>query len=228
MNYEGDYRWELTSEVYHPMVINGTATMLIKEYQLGKRNNKTGLEEIPEDLGMAKPDTYPLSSLEECIEAANALNDDEEDIQYEGFVVVDKDWRRLKIKSPEYVAAHKIMSNHNVNKEHIIEMIKKYPHEIDDICVAFPYLAVYYRYYQFRMIELEYDVDRYITYVKNLYDEFNGDRKAVALAIKDNRLSAFGFAALKGDCTAKELLENMSQKRYMRLITDYTPHELST
>jgi len=28
-NYEGDYRWELTSEVYHPMVINGTTTMLI-------------------------------------------------------------------------------------------------------------------------------------------------------------------------------------------------------
>ena len=30
-DYEGDYRWELTSEVYHPMVINGTATMLIKD-----------------------------------------------------------------------------------------------------------------------------------------------------------------------------------------------------
>gem|GEM_PF-1315025 len=30
-NYDGDYRWELTSEVYHPMVINGTATMLIKD-----------------------------------------------------------------------------------------------------------------------------------------------------------------------------------------------------
>ena len=29
--YEGDYRWELTSEVYHPMVINGVTTMLIKD-----------------------------------------------------------------------------------------------------------------------------------------------------------------------------------------------------
>ncbi len=27
--FDGSYRWELTSEVYHPMVINGTATMLI-------------------------------------------------------------------------------------------------------------------------------------------------------------------------------------------------------
>ena len=31
LNYDGDYRWELTSEVYHPMVINGTKTMLIKD-----------------------------------------------------------------------------------------------------------------------------------------------------------------------------------------------------
>ncbi|MBR4743876.1 MAG: Cna B-type domain-containing protein, partial [Oscillospiraceae bacterium] len=30
-DYEGDYRWELTSEIYHPMVINGTTTMLIKD-----------------------------------------------------------------------------------------------------------------------------------------------------------------------------------------------------
>ena len=29
--YEGSYRWELTSEVYHPMVINGKSTMLIKD-----------------------------------------------------------------------------------------------------------------------------------------------------------------------------------------------------
>ncbi|MBR3395027.1 MAG: VWA domain-containing protein, partial [Firmicutes bacterium] len=35
---ENDYRWELTSEVYHPMVINGTATMLIKD------ENATGTE----------------------------------------------------------------------------------------------------------------------------------------------------------------------------------------
>ena len=31
VTYEGDYRWELTSEIYHPMVINGTKTMLIKD-----------------------------------------------------------------------------------------------------------------------------------------------------------------------------------------------------
>ncbi len=31
VEYSGNYRWELTSEVYHPMVINGTATMLIQD-----------------------------------------------------------------------------------------------------------------------------------------------------------------------------------------------------
>jgi len=36
--YTGDYRWELTSEVYHPMVIDGSATMLIKD------DNVTGTE----------------------------------------------------------------------------------------------------------------------------------------------------------------------------------------
>ena len=223
LDEEMTYIFELVSPLQQ-IVIYYPKTLL---YHIGTRNITTG-EEDWRYIGILHPEIYQLNTLDDCLSAANKLNADETQVGGEGFVVVDKDWRRLKIKSPEYVAAHKIMSNHNINKEHIIEMIKKYPHEIDDICVAFPYLAVYYRYYQFRMIELEYDVDRYITYVRNLYDEFNGDRKAVALAIKDNRLSAFGFAALKGDCTAKELLENMSQKRYMRLITDYTPHELST
>ena len=30
-DYEGNYRWELTSEVYHPMVIDGVTTMLIQD-----------------------------------------------------------------------------------------------------------------------------------------------------------------------------------------------------
>lgn len=223
LDEEMTYIFELVSP-FQQIVIYYPKTLL---YHIGTRNNNTG-EEDWRYIGVLHPEIYQLNTLDDCLSAANKLNADETQVGGEGFVVVDKNWRRLKIKSPEYVAAHKIRGNRNVDKKYIIEIIKEFPDKIDEICADFPDLAVYYRYYQYKMTELEYDTDRFITYVRNLYKEFNGDRKAVALAIKNNRLAAFGFDALKSDATAKELLENASSKRYMGLIVDYSPHDLST
>lgn len=55
---------------------------------------------IAEKCGYKMPATYPLSNLEECLEAARKLTPD----VAEGFVVVDANFNRIKIKSPTYVA----------------------------------------------------------------------------------------------------------------------------
>ena len=65
---------------------------------IGVRNNKT-LEELNVKLdGFRHPRIFDLHSLEQCEEY---LKTSEEFI--EGFVIVDKNWNRLKIKSPRYL-----------------------------------------------------------------------------------------------------------------------------
>jgi len=87
-------------------------------YHTGTRNLTTGEEENL-DLGIRKPKSYPLHTLGEVIEAAKILPFSEE-----GYVVVDSQWGRNKIKSPQYVAAHRLKDNGNVNPSRVLEMIK--------------------------------------------------------------------------------------------------------
>lgn len=75
-----------------------------KIYHLATRNNET-LEEFNDDIGIEKPKEYPLHSLDATIKAAEALNKEGTTINDEGFVVVDGNWNRIKIKSPLYLMA---------------------------------------------------------------------------------------------------------------------------
>jgi len=53
-------------------------------------------------LNLYVPRRYPLHNIEDCVKAAQALVPTD----HEGFVVVDKDYNRVKIKSPAYVMLH--------------------------------------------------------------------------------------------------------------------------
>lgn len=92
-------------------------------YFIGKRNAITFEEVAPSaDEILSKlikvPASYSLSSLEDCLAATSKMSYDEE-----GFVVVDKNWNRVKIKSPEYVAVHHIRSNIN-SKRAILKILE--------------------------------------------------------------------------------------------------------
>lgn len=87
-------------------------------YHIGTRSNIT-LEEVNQDIGIKKPREYSLHSLEDCITATQHMPFSEE-----GFVVVDKYFQRVKIKSPAYVSAHHLRGEGTLNNKRIIEMIK--------------------------------------------------------------------------------------------------------
>jgi hypothetical protein len=61
---------------------------------------------------------FPLTNLEEVIQAANNLNA----LSQEGYVVVDDNFHRIKIKSPIYVALHHIKDG-SLNRR-LMEIIK--------------------------------------------------------------------------------------------------------
>lgn len=91
-----------------------------KLYYLGQRHNATGQEVNMRDLYsqyFPVPKEYEIKGLENLIEAAATF-----DSQNEGFVVVDKDFNRIKVKSPAYVLAHHTMTG-LVSKKSLVTII---------------------------------------------------------------------------------------------------------
>lgn len=96
----------------------------IKLYFHGWRDN-ISLNERPfvdSDLCLSfpTPEIYSLKSLDECIAATQAMPWDEE-----GYVVVDKNFNRVKIKSPAYCAVHHLSPNGNLSIHRAIDLYMK-------------------------------------------------------------------------------------------------------
>jgi hypothetical protein len=108
------YMFELVSP-YNRVVIPYTETKL---YHIGSRNNKT-LKEEELDIGIEKPKEDSLSTLEDCLWATERMPFSEE-----GYVVVDSRYNRVKIKSPNYVAAHHLKNNGAVTRNRILDIIR--------------------------------------------------------------------------------------------------------
>ena len=95
-------------------------------YFLGARTNSSGeefycSELIAGALGLGKfkrPAHYSLTSLDDCIKAAELKTWDDE-----GFVVCDANFNRVKIKSPAYVLAHFMRNNNVITRKHLIRVI---------------------------------------------------------------------------------------------------------
>ena len=112
------YIFELVSP-YNRVVIPYKETKL---YFLGMRDMEDGREWNPEDSDMSyvfeMPKRYPLHSLEDVQKAANALPWDQE-----GYVVCDRNFNRVKIKSGAYIMAHYARNNGVVNTERLVQII---------------------------------------------------------------------------------------------------------
>ena len=131
LNYEGldkncTYLFELVGP-YNRVVIHYPEPNI---YHIGARNNVT-LEEFDCDLGIEKPKEYTFGSIEACVETAKNLP-----YNQEGYVVVDRHWNRVKIKSPAYVAIHYMKNNGVVTPTRIIDILRN--GESDEFLSYFP------------------------------------------------------------------------------------------
>jgi hypothetical protein len=77
------------------------------------------------------PMDYNLKTLDECIAATQAMPWDEE-----GYVVVDKDFNRVKIKSPAYLMVHRMAAGGNMSIRRAIDVYMA--GECDEILAYFP------------------------------------------------------------------------------------------
>ncbi len=126
------YIFELTSP-WNRIVVPYSDTTIT---HLGSRNLITGLEETI-DLGIKKPKEYSFGTFDEAVANAAALP-----FSQEGYVVVDKDWHRVKVKSKAYLQAHHLKDNGNVNPKRVLELIKT--NEQDEFISYFPEYKEYF------------------------------------------------------------------------------------
>ena len=204
------YMFELTSP-FNKVVVQWRETRL---NFLGVRNNKTLQETYFSDHELRcifnTPKVFPLGSIDDCVKAANEL-----DCNNEGFVVCDKNFNRVKIKSPTYVALHHMRNNGVLSYERGIEIVRG--NELEEVVTYFPefkdHLEQIKEKYDFLVSRLEASWDGFSTLVTAL-----APRKEAAIWITKNfDIPGVGFALLDGKVkSAKEWIEKCPAKNLVK------------
>ena len=157
-------------------------------FHIGTRSNITG-NEMNADIGIVKPREFGIDNIDDCIKYADVINRNTlshkiSTCYMEGFVVVDANWHRIKVKSPIYVILHNIVTGSSVSKKLLIKLIHEDALDIDNICKEFVEKGHWIRYYDFKYKEFIYQLNSFINITRKIYDTSGNDRKAVANVIK--------------------------------------------
>ena len=162
-------------------------------YLIGIRNMRTLNELNIEDTFFHKscpniktPKLYDLSNAKACIQAAEHLGYNEE-----GYVVVDKYFHRVKIKSPAYVAAHHLSSNGNVTESRVFDIVER--GEKNEFLTYFPEYKELFEIVEKKWNDFEsqlwYVLDKYKTREEEDYHEKGCvNRKQYAQDIMSNEI----------------------------------------
>lgn len=216
LNRDYTYIFELVSPLTQ-VVIKYEMTSL---FFLAARNVVTG-EEVDTELGTyRKPRSFSLKSLDECIAAALGLNKGE-DIKDEGFVVIDANHNRVKIKSPAYVAMHRISTNKVFTAKRMSELFCQ-GEDFSKLAKDFPSSAHIIKYYDWQFAEVRHNAENMILYSRRLFEEYGYDRKAVAMAIKDSPYAWAGFKAIGNNKDASDIIALLVPSNVEKLIREYS------
>ena len=189
-----------------------------KLYHIGTRSKITGNETMT-DIGVEQPERMKFDSLDGVINNVNHMNMSSI-VTDEGYVVVDRNWHRVKVKSPKYLIVHSMLGNRIHSKKRIVHNLMSDKVDIDYDLM----MTVQNKFYDYELAELTLKVDIFINYVRALYDEVSQDRYAVYEAIKDHPLAQFGLKAIDNDYTAEGLVKHMYKSRsdaVLKMIDDY-------
>ena len=148
------------------------------------------------------------------------------EVANEGFVVVDAQYRRVKIKSPDYILRHRMMNKESLPKRDCVELLLTDQQKMTALTEINPALIPCFKFYDFALAELCYTADKLATIAKRLYEEYSGDRGAVAKIILKHKLSSIAMRALSSDKSGSEVLLTLSADRIANLMPTYEPEDL--
>ena len=193
------YIFELTTPVNQIVVSHDKFSLTL----IGIREIETGQEKnilYFENLGMPFPKIYNFHSLSEINDFIEKLPDH----NAEGFVVCDKDFNRVKIKSPKYLLAHKIATK-NMSDPNLLEAILL---GMDDDMIPFMN-----KYFADRLMEIKEKLSLYLIKSDSVFNSHRDlDRKSFAIAIqKCGVLTQYLFEMYQGK--SKSTLESIRNKK---------------
>jgi hypothetical protein len=121
-----------------------------KLYYLSSKVNKTGEEYFNPDLmeRFPTPSSYTFSSSKEILQAVENFPYDDE-----GYVVVDKNWNRLKVKSPAYLAIHHMKGEGAITEKKMLSLILA--NEGDEFLTYFPEFETMYTNLKNKLADLK-------------------------------------------------------------------------
>lgn len=210
------YIFELVSPK-SKVVINYPET---KIYHIGTRSNLTGLESN-DNIGVEKPKEYKINNLDDCIKAAAKLNTEKErcskfDVEFEGFVVVDNHYNRIKVKSPEYLIAHHSINNGVLSWDGLLKLIEE--NETEEYLTYFPQYSDEIKECENKYLKVLSNIKKYTENCEKIWEKTK-DKKSFALVIKDDEYSSFGFKFIHDkNLTPKELFDMVSLNSKRRLL----------
>lgn len=152
------------------------------------------------DSGLLYPKYYHFRKMEHVEEYIRRQAD--EDPTFEGIVLNDGQ-NRWKIKSPEYLALHRMANNGDpCHPKNLLPFILS--GELDELLSYFPEVEGY-------VIDIQTEIDKAWSEIDNLWYCFHDEpsQKKFALAVKDCKHSSILFSARKLGVEPRELFYNL-------------------
>ncbi len=160
-----------------------------KLYHLVTKHNLTEAEDT-DFIDMPQPNRYDLRNLQDCVDATTRMPFNEE-----GYVVVDKDLNRVKIKSPAYLAVHHLKGEGTIVPRRALDLIRANEH--NELLGYFPEYKEY-----FDNLEKVYNKFVEIIHIEMLEAKMklasSGSRKSFAKWAKDRMIPSIMFSVYDG------------------------------
>ena len=149
---------------------------------------------------------FNMSSQADIIESFNTM----EPLKQEGYVLVDKNWNRVKVKHPGYVALHHMKAAFSLR--YATELVRK--GDIDEIIAYFPE-------WKDLLTSIRSKYDEMIKTIEDTYERIKDitDQKEFAMQVKGYQYAGILFWLRSGKFkTAQEGLQEMHIDRLIRLL----------
>lgn len=156
LNPDYCYMFELISP-YNQLVVRYNETKLI---HIGTRD-RTTLLELDTDIGIEKPKLYEITNLEDALSVVNSSN-----FCGEGFVVVDKDYNRVKVKSETWFKLHYMVNNNVINISHALDIILS--DDVDEFISHYPHYRPYFSCVKKALKSVNFSVNDVINLAKTV------------------------------------------------------------
>lgn len=191
---------------------------------LGIVGNATGIEVrsletvcdllVTVGMNVRLPEVYNLSSGDECLKAVKELPS-----MQEGYVVLcNNTGKRVKMKSPGYVAIHHLRGNGNLTFENIAELILLDEHE--------EYLTYFDtdRPLFNPVIEAREKLDLYMTLIYNQHKDIES-QKEFAMQVKDYSFAWVMFEARKKHCSPTHAFNEGTMSKKISLLEKFSKEQ---